>query len=81
MWHCMLCALAGGSGTRRGGEQAASGSHFTRVHMHVAAGFGYHGVDWAHGLQRRAPNLTAKTAAHGGAAVRQSVCSDRPASD
>ena len=26
-WHCILCALVGGTRTRRGGAQAASGSH------------------------------------------------------
>jgi hypothetical protein len=41
--------------------------------MHVGAGCGCNGDDWADGLQRRAQDLTAKTAAHGGAAVRQKL--------
>lgn len=70
-WHCILCALAGGTRTRL--WWSTGGQWLTRVHMHVAAGCGCNGVDWADGLQRRAQNLTAKTAAHGGAAVRQNL--------
>jgi hypothetical protein len=52
---------------------STGGQWSTRVHMHVGAGCGCNGDDWADGLQRRAQDLTAKTAAHGGAAVRQKL--------